>query len=378
MRPKLPSLIVAPMAGISNPEFVIASSRAGALGSFGFAYTAPEKIARSLREVKNKHLPVNANFFIFQPIDCPFDVESALSPLRAALPEIYSQQITGPPMPPYFPDLDAQLEAIWETTPSCLSFHFGIPPERVIERAKALGITVGMSATSPAEALEVARSGADYVVLQGFEAGGHRGTFLPNDPSDECLSALDLYSRVRSSLSQLHPTLQFVVAGGIMTRADVRHTLSLGADAVQLGTVFIPSRECPASLEYKNALLGYSTRPEPWFPSTILTTAWSGRQARCLPNQFTDSLTLSSSAYAPLPFPVQNSVTQRVRESAKTRHESQFQSLYAGQRYYKCRDMLSDSPSTVASENWREVQDLPSVAEIVRRLDPRGGEGEEQ
>jgi nitronate monooxygenase len=199
----LPSVIVAPMAGLSNVEFVAASSRAGALGSFGFAYTSPDKIAKDIREIQDKQqqLMVNANFFIFQPISAPLNVDSALSPLKSLLPDGYPPHIIEPPLPPYFPDLETQLDAVWETKPSCLSFHFGLPPGRVVEVAKSLGIIVGMSATSPQEALEVARSGADYVVLQGTEAGGHRGTFSPNDPSDERLSTTELFSRVRSVVS---------------------------------------------------------------------------------------------------------------------------------------------------------------------------------
>lgn len=369
-------VVVAPMAGISNPSFVINSSQAGALGSFGFAYTAPEKIASDIREVQRRHhcsrLPLNANFFIFPPIDesslNSSQLALSLETLRSHLPEEYAQAVTTP-QAPYFPDLDTQLEAIWETKPSCLSFHFGIPPVRVVERAKALGIVVGMSATSLQEAEQVARAGADYVVLQGIEAGGHRGTFTPNDASDEQLSSLQLLTRVRAHLRFSHPTLEIVVSGGMMTKAAVREPLSLGASAVQMGTIFIPSRESSASLEYKNSLLGSpSASVSSFFPPTAYTTLWSGRRAQCLHSTFLNHLTAlklgSPEPYDPLPFPLQNTVTQRVREIAKSRKDSQFQSLYAGSNYTQCCEVLYGC----GGGGWKTEDELLTIKEIIHKI----------
>jgi nitronate monooxygenase len=371
-------MVVAPMAGISNPKFVMGSSRAGALGSFGFAYTAPEKVASDVRQVLKENLPLNANFFIFHPVEESVldqsELVESLEILKTRLPEPYSQVVEIPEAP-YFPDLDTQLEAIWETKPPCLSFHFGIPQERVVERAKSLGITVGMTATSVQEAQQVARAGADYVVLQGIEAGGHRGTFIPNDPNDEQLSTLRLLTRVRSRLQSSHPTLQIVVSGGIMTKPVIREALSLGATAVQVGTLFIPSQESSASLEYKNAILGSpspssATFQDPSFPRTAYTTSWSGRRAQCLQNSFLDHLLPRSAQqpHKPLPFPLQNTATLRIREIAKNRRDAQFQSLYAGSNYAKCREVLYDGDSVDDIARWKREEELLSVEQIIHKL----------
>lgn len=356
------------MSGISTTQFVLTSSRCGGLGSYGFAYQSPEKIVMDIRSITKENLMVNANFFIFPKYDnlstIVSDLEQSISQLKSSLPQ-YSEVISSP-TPPYFPDLDLQLEAIWETKPTCLSFHFGIPSGNVVEKAKALGITVGMTATSFDEVSKVAQAGADFVVLQGIEAGGHRGTFVSNATYDERLSTLELLSQVKPYLESKHPQLQILVAGGIMTPRSIKDALSKGATAVQLGTIFIPSRESGASLEYKNALLGCSSPgKEPQYPSTTYTNLWSGRQAQCIPNDFT-RIASSLTAYQPLPFPLQNSVTQRIRDVAKSQKLSGYQSLYAGSNYSLCREVLY--PDLSDEEKVFREDELLSVKEIVQRL----------
>ena len=179
-------IVLAPMAGGPNtPALAAAVANAGGLASFGFAYSTPERIAADLAATRALSAgPLNANFFVFRPIapPAPEEVARALAAL-AALPGSAGVRLAAP-VPPFFPDLARQLESVWRLRPEVLTFHFGLPPAGVIEHAHALGISVGVTATRPAEARAIAAAGADFIVAQGAEAGGHCGVFVPGEPGE--------------------------------------------------------------------------------------------------------------------------------------------------------------------------------------------------
>ena len=133
---------------------------------------------------------------------------------------------------PYAPDLSHQLEPVWRQRPAILTFHFGIPPLAFIERAHALGISVGITATCVAEARAIQTAGADFIVAQGWEAGGHRGRFQETSVDEE-LTLLPLVKALGEDVA-----LPVVAAGGLMTGMDIASVLSAGASAAQLGTAF--------------------------------------------------------------------------------------------------------------------------------------------
>lgn len=314
-------VIQAPMAGgITTPALVSGVSNAGGLGSFGFAYSSPQVIHDDLRRAQAlTQGPINANFFIFQKVSLPDlkTVKMAIEPLH----ELTSDIDFTIPVPPFFPDLEMQLEPIWQLQPAVLSFHFGIPPEWAMQRARALNIAIGITATSIEEALRIEQSGANFIVAQGVEAGGHRGTFEV-ESLDERLSTFDLLHQLVKRC-----TIPVVAAGGIMDGHDIRKALDLGASAVQMGSAFLCCAESGASSEYKTLLLAENSRP------SIFTKGFSGRWARGVENAFTRHMDGKST----LPFPIQNMLTGPLRQAASRSHNAEHQSLWAGTAFYKAR-----------------------------------------
>ncbi|BEI43600.1 MULTISPECIES: NAD(P)H-dependent flavin oxidoreductase [unclassified Polynucleobacter] len=316
-------VIQAPMAGgITTPALVSEVSNAGGLGSFGFAYSSPETIGHDLKLAQSlTQGPINANFFIFPSAELPDSktIGQVIELLQELTPDIDFVV----PKPPFFPDLETQLEPVWQLQPAVLSFHFGIPPEWLMQRAMALSIAIGITATSLEEALKIEQAGASFIVAQGIEAGGHRGTFEIDSP-DERLSTFDLLHQLVKRC-----TIPVVAAGGMMNGRDIRKALDLGASAVQMGSAFLCCPESGASSEYKALLLDENPRP------SIFTKGFSGRWARGVENTFTRHMDAKST----LPFPIQNTLTGQLRQAAARSHNAEHQSLWAGSAFYKARTL---------------------------------------
>lgn len=328
-------VIQAPMAGgISNPQMAAASANAGGVGSFGFAYSVPEKILADLAATQALTTgPINANFFVFSPVEAPKQEEiDAACLVLEKLPGAQGVKL-NPPQAPYFPDLEKQIEPIWNRPPAILSFHFGIPPNSMIEKAKALGILVGISATNLQEATQIEQSGADFVVAQGFEAGGHRGIFNAH-ASDDKLSAFDLLLDLKNKIN-----IPIVSAGGIMTPDDVKKFIDAGAAAVQMGTAFLTTTESTASPAHKRYLL------EPRGRRVAFTWGFSGRPAQGIDNEFMRLM----KDKAILPFPIQNTLTGPIRQKAGVENEGEYQSLWCGTRFNQCQNIsVADLMSRIA------------------------------
>jgi nitronate monooxygenase len=310
--------------GITTPQLVAAVANHGGVGSFGFAYSTPEKIHTDLVAAQTlTRGPINANFFVFSPVRLPSDEtqKNAMQALRSL--GIDGVQSLTIPAEPFYPNLIEQLEPIWKARPAILSFHFGLPPDGVIAKAHALGIAVGISATSLAEALTIESASVDFIVAQGIEAGGHRGQFNLQ-ANDEALSALELTAQLAK-----HCRIPIVAAGGIMNGAHIQNALAKGAQAAQLGTAFLCCDESGTPSSYRDYLLHKQDRP------TTLTKAFSGRLARGLENTFTRTMQDKTT----LPFPIQNTLTGPMRQWAVAQSDAEYQSLWAGTAYAQVRSM---------------------------------------
>ena len=310
--------------GITTPQLVAAVANHGGVGSFGFAYSTPEKIHTDLVMAQSMTGgPINANFFIFSPVCLPSHQmqKNAMQALRSL--GVDGVQSLTIPIEPFYPNLMEQLEPIWNARPAILSFHFGLPPIGVIEKAHALGIAVGISATSLEEALAIESAHADFIVAQGIEAGGHRGQF-DLQAKDEALSTLALTAQLAK-----HCHTPIVAAGGIMNGAQIQNALAKGAQAAQLGTAFLCCDESGTPPSYRDYLLHKQDRP------TTLTKAFSGRLARGLENTFTRTM----QAKTTLPFPIQNTLTGPLRQWAVAQNNAEYQSLWAGKAYEQVRSM---------------------------------------
>ena len=318
-------VIQAPMAGgINNPRLASEVSNAGGVGSFGFAYSTPQKISEDLAATRAlTGGPINANFFVFSPVDLP---EQAVQ--QKAIEALKNLPITGEyalaiPQAPFYPDLEEQLKPVWEHRPDILTFHFGIPSSNIMTRAHSLGIAIGITATSLQEAKEVEQAGADFIVAQGVEAGGHRGVFNPY-ARDEQLTAIELTKQLVRGCS-----IPIVAAGAIMDGADIANMLRAGAVAAQLGTAFLCCEESGASPAHKEYLLKHHSR------GSVFTTGFSGRPARGIDNEF---IRLMENKIV-LPFPIQNTMTASVRQLGSKTNNGEYQSLWAGQDYARTRQL---------------------------------------
>jgi nitronate monooxygenase len=318
-------VIAAPMAGgVNTPALAAAVANAGGVGSFGFAYSSPEKIEADL--VATKRLtsgPINANFFVFAPVVMPDTnaQNSALEALRG-LPHA-DQANLQVPQPPFFLDLNRMLAPVWRERPAMVTFHFGIPSADILQQARSLDISVGITATNAAEAIAIEHAGADFVVAQGIEAGGHRGIFTPDAPDDE-LSIDELVRALTPKIS-----IPVVAAGGLMNGRDIQRVMSLGAVAAQLGSAFLGCDESGASPAHKNYLQQEGSR------GSEFTKIFSGRRARGIRNEFMRRM----QGKPVLPFPVQNIMTAPLRSAAAQRNDGEYQSLWAGMNYAKARPM---------------------------------------
>jgi len=322
-------IIQAPMAGgVCTPKLVSAVAGAGGIGSFGFAYSTPERIGEDLKATRALTAgPINANFFVFSPVAMPDapQQDAAVSALKS-LPAADVALSTKPlsiPSAPFYMDLRQQLAPVWLHKPDILTFHFGIPDADIIEHAHSLGILVGMTATCVADALAVEAAGADFVVAQGIEAGGHRGVFEIN-ADDEQLSTLALTTQLAK-----HCSTPIVSAGAMMDGTDIRAALDAGATAAQLGTAFLCCDESGASAAHKHYLLNEGDR------GSVITKAFSGRPARGINNTFIERM----QNQAILPFPIQNTLTGPIKSWAAKTDNGEYQSLWAGTEYRRVRAM---------------------------------------
>ena len=313
-------IIQAPMAGgPSSQELVAACSAAGALGSFGCAYTQPDAMKMQSAWVRSKtDRPFGINLFT-SPQPGQLDAGSQRGALDAVAG--YYREL-GLPAPepvhaPYAPDLNAQLDAVEQIAPRVFTVHLSDLPEERFRKLKAKNILVGGSATCVAEARHLEALGFDFVIAQGGEAGGHRGSYL-RDPYESLTGTLALVRLVVRAVR-----LPVVAAGGIMDGAGIAAVLALGAQAAQIGTAFIPCPESGAPQIHKDLLLKETE------DNTRLTEKFSGKPARGLANRFMTEMAANNAPQ--LAFPAQNSVTGKLRQASASAGKPDFMALWAGQ-----------------------------------------------
>jgi nitronate monooxygenase len=313
-------IIQAPMAGgASSQELVAACSSAGALGSFGYAYTQPEDMKKQCAWVRTKtERPFGINLFTAPQ---PGAIDAGAQ--RGALDAVagYYKDVGLPPpepvRPPYAPDLKAQLDAVEEIRPRVFTVHLSdLDPAR-LEHFKSLGMLVGGSATCIAEAKHLEARGFDFVVAQGGEAGGHRGSYL-RDPYQALTGTLALVRMVVRSIQ-----LPVVAAGGIMDGAGIAAVLTLGAQCAQLGTAFIPCPESGAPQIHKDSILAAKE------DSSRVTEKFSGKPARGIENRFMREMNTANSPQ--LAFPAQNVVTGKLRQASAKAGKPDYVAMWAGQ-----------------------------------------------
>ncbi len=322
-------IIQAPMAGVSSPALAAAVSDAGGIGSLGIGAMTVEAARAAIRETRRlTRRPFGVNVFCHRSVTP--DAECVTRWLDWLRPE-FARYGASPPQTlrriyPSFCDSNTPCDMLVEERPALVSFHFGLPGPAAISALRRAGIMLAATVTSPAEALQATQAGIDALIVQGYEAGGHRGI---SDPAAE-----DLRSDTHTLLRQVATctALPLIAAGGIMDGHDIAAALRSGAAAVQMGTAFVACDESLASPAYRAALLtaGHS--------GTAMMSAISGRPARGLINRFTTLDTRPDRPAIP-PYPYTYDAGKALDEAARAAGETGYGAFWAGQGAGRVRPM---------------------------------------
>ncbi|MGS3186290.1 NAD(P)H-dependent flavin oxidoreductase [Aeromonas taiwanensis] len=322
-------IIQAPMAGVQNSSLAMAATGAGALGSLPAAMLSGDELRQELiRLAASGPGPFNINFFCHrQPEPDPAQERrwrQVLAPYYAEFGVDTAAQSRAPGRAPFNGEHAALLE---EFRPAVVSFHFGLPEPELLAQVKACGAKVFASATTVAEAQWLADHGADAVIAQGLEGGGHRGHFLDED--------LGLQQGTFTLLPQIVAAVELpvIAAGGIVDGKGIRAALALGASAVQMGTAFLCCHEATTSALHRAAIRDEGSH------HTALTNLFSGRPARGIVNRLMRELgPLSAAAPA---FPHASGALAPLRAAAEKVGGSGFSPLWAGQNVSGCHPMAA-------------------------------------
>jgi nitronate monooxygenase len=311
-------IIQAPMAGgAATPELIACVSNLGGLGSLGAGYMQPEDIAKSILDIHRlTKKAYSANVFVVNtPYVSPDDILETCSIIEDCAKSLAIRIPT--PAPPFLPDMEKQVETLLAFKTPIISFTFGIPEKNILhECIKQKRIIIG-TATNLEEAQAWQDQECHAIVLQGSEAGGHRGTFL-TDPLKSLHPTKALFETCLKKIK-----LPLIVSGGITQSSQIEYFINQGAAAVQMGTAFLCTVEAGISEIYKKTLHHQTS------DNTTLTCAFSGRYARGISNAFITCMEKHSDKI--LPFPIQNKITKPLRVRASELENIDYMSLWAGQ-----------------------------------------------
>ncbi|MFJ6660751.1 nitronate monooxygenase [Streptomyces sp. NPDC091377] len=319
-------IVQAPMAGgVSVPHLALAVSEAGGLGFLAAGYKTADGMYQEIKQLRGlTNKPFGVNLFMPQPDTADSAAVDVYAHQLAGEAAWYEAEL-GDPDSGRDDGYDAKLAVLLDNPVPVVSFHFGVPGHEVLESLRRVGTLTLVTATTPEEAVAVQQAGADAVIAQGVEAGGHQGTHRDIAENDGAgLGLLSLVAQVRESVS-----LPIVAAGGIMRGSQIAAALDAGAQAAQLGTAFLITPESGANALHKRALT------DPLFVRTQLTRAFSGRPARGLVNRFMRE----HGPYAPSAYPEIHHLTAPLRKAAAKAQDAQGMALWAGQGHRMAREL---------------------------------------
>jgi nitronate monooxygenase len=314
-------LIQGPLGGLSSQKLTAAVSNLGGLGSFGAHGLAPEAIKEAIAEIRSlTSKPFAMNLWVsMEDEGARTSDENAFN--RSLAPLTTHLAALGAPRPTFKPYSPARFEdqarVLLDAKVPVFSFIFGIPPREVLEECRAESIVTIGTATTPEEGVALQEAGVDVIVASGFEAGGHRGSFL-RAAEDSLTGILSLVPQIVDNVD-----VPVIAAGGIGDARGVVAALALGAEGVQMGTVFLACEESGASLLHRQALRGKKAG------HTALTKGFTGRLARGIHNRLLQELNQEGTAV--LPYPLQRSLVRNLAISAEAAGRSDLLPLWAGQ-----------------------------------------------
>lgn len=310
-------ILLAPMAGACPPALSIALANAGGMGACGVLLMSPEEILGWARDVRAESKgPFQLNNWIPGPE--PRRDHAHEARLRAFLaewgPEVAPEEADKRP-----PDFDAQCEAMLAAAPAVVSSIMGLFAPALAARFRKQGCAWFATATTVEEAKAAEAAGADVILAQGAEAGGHRGSFRAEDAQTKLVGLFSLLPCVVDAVR-----IPVVAAGGISDARGVAAALLLGASAVAIGTGFLRCPEAQLHPAWANALA--STQPE----QTRITRAFSGRPGRSIATDYVRAAA-QDEAPEPAPYPIQRALSAKLRAAALRDGDVQRMQAWAGQ-----------------------------------------------
>jgi nitronate monooxygenase len=320
-------IVLAPMAGAMDAELVIAAAQGGALGSLPCAMLSAEKAREQVNIIRQRvSAPVNMNFFCHKAVDADPKREAGW---KARLGSYYKELGLDPTAPisaanraPFDAAFCAVVE---ELKPEVVSFHFGLPSPDLVKRVKAAGCIMMSSATTVKEAIWLEENGADVIIAQGAEAGGHRGMFLTENIAEQP-GTFALVPQVVDAVK-----VPVIAAGGIADGRGIAAAFALGASGVQIGTAYL---RCPESkvIAPVRAALAQATDE-----ATVITNVMTGRPARGVANRVMREVgPISTDAPA---FPHAATALGPLKAAAEKLGRVDFTNLWAGQAVRMGREM---------------------------------------
>jgi len=334
-------IVQAPMAGAIDTELAVAVAKAGGLGSLPCAMLTPDKAREQVNIVRQQvSAPVNMNFFAHTPVA---PEPARMAAWRERLAPYYEELGLDPNMPVTMasraPFDAAMCEVVEEVRPEVVSFHFGLPEPALLARVKAAGSVVIASATTVEEACWLAARGAEAIIAQGAEAGGHRSMFL----TDDIATQSGTFALVPQMVDAVE--LPVIAAGGIADGRGIAAAFALGAAGVQIGTAYLRTPESKVSAVIRARLAAAGEG------ATAITNVMTGRAARGVVNRAMAEIGPVTAAHPG--FPHAAAAFGPLKTAAEKLGRADFTNVWAGQAVALGREVPAEDLTRALAEEAR-------------------------